>query len=337
MRSGSSLVANALNIFMTNALYLHEPTNFFYDRSNRLLDNSIIRFDSPSSHLNTTTIEWTSPFTLQVFLALQTCNFTNLDELGWINYMVDPKLYIMARSRVYNEYLNCSYRKDDSYKYFHESKNRALLSYDCRIKMRHMSSGNFTEICRRNPVKVLKFVRGRLRDYIIMLNSVYDDHPLKFEKGNRKSYGIIHLVRDPRAIIYSRIKLHWDTIEPLRLMANKLCRAMKFDHAIHEKRSNDKILTLIKYEDFVNRHPSSLLKLGSFLGIKKDVLLEGFENNRYFYSNKDTEKYLKEESFNTYRRAPKSHVNQWVRGLSLTQKLAINKECREVLRLYKYH
>ena len=119
--------------------------------------------------------------------------------------------------------------------------------------------------CKKAKHKVLKLLRLSLDNMETFLN----------ERDNLK---VIHLVRDPRAILNSRIKTPWfvsKTKRTIRLNTQALCLKMRAD-ALSSQRLLKKFPTrfrMVYYEDLTNEPSTKLEELYTFLGMSLDPSL----------------------------------------------------------------
>lgn len=206
-----------------------------------------------------------------------------------------------------------------------------VLSQGCISKWRpekpsscaNIDPKTMTALCKSHQHIVLKSIRIRSFD------------TLKSVLGSIKTYRILHLVRDPRAVINSRRNLNeiesrdYKSNDTLYKSVRELCREMltklKQGAAMEVWNGNYHV---VRYEDVATRPTFAVKNLYDFVGLKhsKDV----FE-----WIKKHTNAEKETDSFSISKNATVS-VNKWKAELDLSTTRIVETECREVMHVLGY-
>ena len=162
--------------------------------------------------------------------------------------------------------------------------------------------------CSNAKIKLLKTVRVRY-------NTVKDwirDSDIK----------VIHLVRDPRAILNSRLLLHWDT------EVETVCRNLNQDLHLSSL-MNDQNYYRVKYEDLVEETTTIVKKLYDFVGMTftDDVeqhiskLKNGRQDSNIFFG---------------VERSAGWNINHWRQRMPMKLIKNIEKSCAKFMKIMKY-
>ncbi|XP_045198558.2 carbohydrate sulfotransferase 3-like [Mercenaria mercenaria] len=149
------------------------------------------------------------------------------------------------------------------------------------------------ESCQKSPLVALKFIRLRMKDVAKLLPF----YP------NMK---IIHLVRDPRGILISRIKLKAITTKNYQAKVKSHCSSieqdLKFSKAILQTYSDR--LKIVYYEDIAERPLETTRALTEFAGLR-------FVKSMQTFIEKQTHASRDSGPYATQRRNSKTTAKKW--------------------------
>lgn len=146
---------------------------------------------------------------------------------------------------------------------------------------------------------------------------------------------IIHLVRDPRAVIHSLMALkffsrQWEPRRELRWFVEKVCRQLEFDVRVGKltKNSLSARYKLIRFEDLA-RHPLSTVdELYKFAGLE---MLDSIKTWLYKATHlKDTSQGDISKAYRTSRNSEQT-VSNWRKQMSSSTVQMIEKYCGRVM------
>ncbi|XP_014670809.1 PREDICTED: carbohydrate sulfotransferase 1-like, partial [Priapulus caudatus] len=181
---------------------------------------------------------------------LLTCDYSGLDDV--IAYSKSPKLDRMfRRCRALHDYLNCTTRYPAN----------AIISA-CPVE--RLSTATIAGICRRHGIVVGKVIWERLNFLGLLIDRVPALH-------------VIHLIRDPRAVLNSHaLSFGAKTFaRQLPFVANGKCAGMlqQYEHGerVLKLGKNSQRYMLVKYEDLATRTLDTLERVFAFVGRRLDA------------------------------------------------------------------
>ena len=167
--------------------------------------------------------------------------------------------------------------------------------------------------CEASNLRVVKTIRVRKED-------------LEPWIGKRSEIKVLHLIRDPRAVLSSRAAVGW---ERETLKAARLCRQMLGDLALAQVLPQERY-TLVRYEDLVDNTEDTVERLYGRLGLRwTEEMRRAVRSHTKASPSEDL------KAGGTYRSASFS-PESWKRKLSARQVLAIERECREMMQRTDY-
>ncbi len=171
------------------------------------------------------------------------------------------------------------------------------------------------EACLQRPFAAVKTVRLGL----YMLPSLMDEIP---------ELKVLYYVRDPRAILNSRLRVHENSTYIKRDMAI-LCHTVAENHRYYQKLEarHPTRLKLIRYEDLALSPIDTARDIYRFIGSDWDATTEQWLKK---IVNTD-----KPSRYGTFRIA-KNVVKEWERHLPTAFKRKMEKLCHQALILHKY-
>ena len=140
-------------------------------------------------------------------------------------------------------------------------------------------------------------------------------------RSSIKNLKIIRLIRDPRAIYLSRLKiLGWDKDETFKSI-EKTCKT--YEELIDLKNKVDSLF-IIKYENFVSDRTRWITKISKFLGTSLFSELESLPDN------------LKSHQYNTRLKDSSDPLVKWKTELTENQILKVEEVCLKALVHFDY-
>ena len=167
--------------------------------------------------------------------------------------------------------------------------------------------------CEASSLRVVKTIRVRKED-------------LEPWIGKRSEIKVLHLIRDPRAVLFSRAAVGW---ERETLQAARLCRQMLRDLALAQVLPPERN-TLVRYEDLAENTEETVERLYARLGLRWTE-----EMRRAARSHTEASPLEELKAGGTYRSASFS-PETWKQKLSVREVLAIEGECREMMQKADY-
>ncbi|XP_045192762.2 carbohydrate sulfotransferase 1-like [Mercenaria mercenaria] len=191
---------------------------------------------------------------------------------------------------------------------------------NCRDKNQTVSSclTIMEDICRRSKHRATKIVRLTVDN-------------LEYVLEHRPNLKAIHLIRDPRAIINSRITTKWYNLnvseQTIKSDAHELCSRVKYDLIQGEKlkQKYPQRFSFIMYEDLQTDLKTKTEMLYSYFGIGKSDVKSKAENN--------TEILQEEHKVN---RTHGDYTNWWRFQLSFRTLNVVDSVCGNVLSFLGY-
>ncbi|KAL4240877.1 hypothetical protein ACF0H5_001662 [Mactra antiquata] len=229
-------------------------------------------------------------------------------EIGSNNESTVTFNYPNAKDRVYNKtdengvvfqeinsWLTCdlqSISMDSLTDPLHEHNTKIMKDFNLCYKNKQNIDGclkNVTQKCKDSPLRVIKFIRLRMR-YILDLLPLYP---------NMK---VIHLVRDPRGILNSRINVdHMSNFS-----VHILCDEMKEDLKYTKKllKSYPGRIKILHYENLAEQPIKVAAKIANFSGIS-------FTKSMQYFIRSRTSSEYNDGRFETQRKNSTFTANKW--------------------------
>ncbi|XP_047487710.1 carbohydrate sulfotransferase 1-like [Penaeus chinensis] len=241
------------------------------------------------------------PLAVGLLKTLLTCHF---------DQRITPYLYYITSAR-YNFLL----------------KKNVRLNSLCRGRGLCQDPGVMATACAFHPLNFAKTVRLRLA----AVKSLLEDTSLDVR--------VVHLVRDPRGVVNSRLKMPWCSGKTCRDMSN-VCRAVNQDaYTSQEFRSKyPRQYLLQRYEDLVDDPYRQTRKIFEFLELPLVEELAAFieeHMNTEAKRNERGDDYTYAAQFSTYRNSS-SVATRWRFSLGMQKVQEIQSLCRPALRYYGY-
>ncbi|XP_037787074.1 carbohydrate sulfotransferase 4-like [Penaeus monodon] len=225
---------------------------------------------------------------LNLLKSIMTCDLSQQEE--YVSYMRNNSFLMNHNTRVWN---SCS-------------RNRALC-----FDKEYLSA-----VCKYMPVNVMKTVRMGLAPVISLLQ----DPSLDLR--------VVHLVRDPRGSLHSRMQLTWchsQACSDPGTVCGDLMTDLKLSEWVKE-RFPDKYL-LVRYEDLGLQAEETARRIFKFLHLTYHKSVASFVRD-HTSINRKTKK--KPNTYSTYRDS-KSTTFAWRGALNYTTLEEIQNVCREPL------
>lgn len=190
-------------------------------------------------------------------------------------------------------------------------------------------SFNVSQMCHRFKHKVIKVLSGRLSK--MSIETLQD--VVKASLLRKRELKIIHLVRDPRAVLSSWIKYFWikDFKDPhFERNVKRFCQTVKNNLKLGENppewlRNRYKS---IQYETMVTEPLSTVHQVYKFIGIEMATEVEDWIKSR----KKITPKKYFEGFLSTMSRNASFAINKWKKYLSPESSLLITRVCSSVIK-----
>ncbi|MFW6009574.1 MAG: sulfotransferase family protein [archaeon] len=202
---------------------------------------------------------------------------------------------------------------------------------DDYLKRLNFNSYLLVEILRNNNFNLLKFYKELLIRY-----SKKNDKDLKYigEKDPKfiehfkeindifPKAKIIHIIRDPRDVVLSRMKTEWS--KDRNYLIHSLIYRLQLNKALKDgKKYFGNNYYQVFYEDLLNKPEKILKDLSKFLNIKYEKDMLNFNKKADEIVRKDEEKWKK----NCYKPVLKNNYNKWKKELSNTKIYFIELIC----------
>ncbi|XP_022659862.1 carbohydrate sulfotransferase 1-like isoform X2 [Varroa destructor] len=225
-------------------------------------------------------------------------------------------------ARLFGHLMRCEFDQLPEYMAWVSQNNNQFLVRHNQFLWRHCTLKNnicfnatyMQGMCQRSPLQVAKFVRVPLR---YALNFVREDPEFA------KSTAIVHLIRDPRAVLASRRHLDWCQDECAR--ADALCSQMSEDVETFEElqKSHPKVtMVQIKLEELATDPFNQTRRLFQQLGLLYEMSTEAFLKTHTQHGSTDP--------YST-RRNSAAVAYDWQQRLSLKETLDIQHICGPLL------
>lgn len=236
---------------------------------------------------------------------LISCNYTGQRMLDFIHFQ--HKHRSMPRSRALARENGCD--DDDLERRVERCKNATLNM--------PVSSAQWENVCKKHSIHVYKVLRLHVVDILPLLNS--PGYNIK----------ILYMIRDPRGILTSRMKIGWQKLTDKSDFPLKLCYDMmdNYDSVLRLKLPSDK-LKIVKYEAVTNDPIKMTKELFEYAGLSYTETTEEYLKKNALGDGNFTRK---ETIMGTYRRNSNMTANAWKDKLTKSQILMIEKQCGEFL------
>lgn len=178
-----------------------------------------------------------------------------------------------------------------------------------------------SKACLESQIRVIKTIRLRLN----WAKDLLDDENLNLK--------IIHLVRDPRAILHSVAKS--ETWSDQARTSEYQCSNIRNDLETGIDLPKDRYMR-VRYEDFVDSPLAISVKLYEFLNIPLHKSLASYIAI-HTEMDKFSKFYLaKQDYFSTYRKSSYNY-NSWMTNMNTIKRQEIEKHCSDVIKLLGYN
>ncbi|XP_014681213.1 PREDICTED: carbohydrate sulfotransferase 1-like [Priapulus caudatus] len=301
MRAGSTLTGDLLN-YNPEIFYLFEPVRFIHHQ----VHDGFMPANSTTRQL------------IELLDSIYRCDFNEFRD--YVNYLTAPSKGTHLRYTVVaTAALGCQ-------PYTNLSSSSRLDA----CEMSRLTAANLTRLCEPRNVAV-KVIRASLKDHIVPLSEILASRGIRLK--------VIHLIRDPRGVMSSRLSLHGeDRLSDGRLAesARDLCRQMVADLKDGRALLKPDQYHQVKYEDLAQYPIQTAKKVYSFLDLEMDAAVvkylhihAGAENSSNVHENFAFQ-------YGTYRRNASATALGWRKGLTKAQIKKVEKGCREIFEMTDY-
>lgn len=267
--------------------------------------------------------------------------------------MWDSKLYQQSTMRLLQDIFNCRFKQQTEFLSFmsHMPLNRfsshALTTPYCKNITNARDNRTFVHCKDLDPL--ITSLSCTLHKYIVV--KVLTHRILPFLKVdqltslfNSRNIKIIHLMRDPRAVIASMDRVGWTlnksmtntarTNFPLFItLAQKFCSDMvqSLSFALSAEAKFPDRYKLLRYEDLVRAPLSVSQELFDFVRIPISVHVK-----EYLINSTSSDDHRNVNGYSTFRNNVSALINSWRRQFSLENVRAIESHCWPVLDILQY-
>ena len=177
-----------------------------------------------------------------------------------------------------------------------------------------ISNFNFRDNCTSTNWRVLKTIR---------LNKHHLESWI-----NESDIKIIHLIRDPRAILNSMMKWSQAWNEKIKHIGT-ICFDFLLNHGLEEILSSNKYY-LLRFEDFLKDSNSTLVKMSKKLELDLDVKDMMKALAKYYEPAEETDFY-----YSPYR-SKDFDPDKWKTELPVKELMHIERSCKRALKTFNY-
>ena len=175
--------------------------------------------------------------------------------------------------------------------------------------------------CRNASARVFKIARTDIG----LLKEALEQHP---------NYKIVHLIRDPRAIIYSRFSLWADEYQHIMETADALCSKMLNDYLLASRLESSKLRTVL-LEDFSKQPIKCAKELFDFVGYtfdSKDLMYI----KQMTQSSKTNLIQKEDKMWSTEKSDSYLATQKWRKLISYEMIGQIERKCNVIINKYNY-
>ncbi|XP_053407796.1 carbohydrate sulfotransferase 1-like [Mercenaria mercenaria] len=289
MRSGSTLTGSLFQEY-TDAFYVFEPLHMLHNAFSRPADDKVTL-----KYVNGTTRNYSVSERSEVFL----------DEINsWLNCKIES---------LSTQTLTCRHHRDFTkvmMPFFYCSQGHLSTSInhvDAKLKICFRTTTSF---CKEAQLWALKFIRLSMEDASKLL-------PLY---PNMK---IIHLVRDPRGIMHSRLKIQVVTAKTFKKDVKVHCSTIEKDLKVSKEilKKQPTRLKILHYEDLAENPLETAETLFKFLGLT-------FEKRLQDFIFEQTHALRDSSAYSTQRKNSSKTASEWRSHIDHKKATFIYKTCR---------
>ena len=254
------------------------------------------------------------------------CNFSNHEM--YLNFISHPGFsppHFRSSSQALSTpplcYLRANYSSSDSWKFAKDQRT----SCEKRLEPR---ATNF--VCHSRKQVVIKVLSHRLFLAAVLRRLMH---------SNKFHLKVIHLVRDPRAIVSSRLRLGWiswnsDGIVQIREICHRMRENIHMGRDMSSKNS-EKYLVM-RYEDLVNNTLPVVRKLFNHVGLEMTKSVEQWvlRNTRWPSVEKNLSKTL--QPFKTEERDALKTMSSWRRNIQMDVVQTVEENCESFMKKAGY-
>lgn len=301
MRTGSTLTASVFQEYQ-DSFYVFEPIRWIHAAFSQLQKKNMtyLNLFYPRGSNRKYTVEDRDKIVTDEIKSWLTCK---LDSISMKSLTDDfHKLFTKTMKRFY--YCVRKARVLKTHKLLHSGQVRG----DSQQLDRCLSWA--TNACQRSPVVILKFIRLKMEE----LEKLLPLYP------NMK---VIHLVRDPRGILNSRIKVKAVPSKEFKNDVNDLCSDMG-DNLKHSKCILQKYpdrLKFVFYEDLAEKPEQTAKDMVEFAGLTFTKEMQTFIRKQTS-SSRDTCAYC------TQRKDSNATANRWRKELPIRYSQYVSDTCK---------
>lgn len=257
-----------------------------------------------------------SSFMSELVASCERCSyfFEPLFYEDHIRHQSDPRSYVNILKNIYS----CN---NDTLNHLRNHRNVWMVRKFGRKFSTFQDIEDVTPLCIQDPYHIVKTIRLRLKN---TAKKLLDEIP---------TLKIVHLVRDPRAILNS-VRNYADVWNSKEKSAEQLCREMLSDVEVGATLPKHRYF-LVRYEDFIKdvyNYTSSILQ---FLNIPFTARVNHYIHYHVAAENDPIGKKEANEYFSTFRNSSFVH-DRWKFQLSAENIKTIETECSSIMNALEY-